>query len=125
MAEQEAQSGLKAHPAPGWMSVIRIPGAHFEPKSDMVPLPPGLMKLLSGLGLPEGALDNMQGVELKDPAAGFVGAVVIEIGILPPTFEAPFKEGDTVFFPANAGVNIGEYQFLVVDKPVAWTSPEG
>lgn len=122
-AAQPEKRGLKdLHPGPGRLKVARIPGAFSAPEADEVPrsVPPPIKQMLQEtFGLDPANLDGATAT-IVETGPGYAAAIVLEVGELPPGRELPFGPDDTVWIPANMGINIEGAQFVVWEQVIAW-----
>ncbi len=121
-AEDQVKENLRPHPAPGWIAVIPIPGSEIKPdESEEERKPPkAVVRMIA-----ENMNASIEEVEemMSGESIGQIAAIVHEIGPehggMP---ELPYSEGDTVYFPADRGVEVGEFRFLRWERVICWTS---
>lgn len=124
--DTEQTTSIRAKPAPGWISVIPIPGASLKPDAPPQAAFDHIKRTLLVQGLPphlESDLDE----QLQKMIPGYMGGIVIELGTFPAGgvgFELPFAAGDTVYYSDQKGVPIGDYSFLEWDSVIAWIPQE-
>jgi len=109
------RGALKPHPATGWMAVEIVPGSKIlPPMEDAGP---------QSVQTPFGTLQIDPSTMNVEDRVGVVAAKVVEVGPTP-GIEFPWGSGDKVFIGSDRGIQVGDYLFVMVDKPICYTKAE-
>lgn len=111
----------RPHPSPGWLAVQVVPESEIKPDEDKQVLPPeAVMKMMaSKMGI---TVEELRTV-MDDSIVGQIAGVVLEVGREEAAGDAGpnnYQEGDTIWFPADRGIEIGTTRFLRWERVIAY-----
>lgn len=95
--------GVVAHPMPGWIAAVPIPGGHEEGDSIQT--------------------ETILGTIVRQ-TPGIMSALVVEVGEPLPGYPVPFTAGAKVYYRDDSGITIGERTFIAQNTPICYEDGE-